>query len=98
VGRSRAYIPYEKDSNCDFGGASSQFPVALAIDGTGHDKGGEAAKHSVSPLSPALHCQQPASELIITNNTGKRRGHSEGGGMLHRRMLAEPWFATAACR
>lgn len=46
TGRSRAYIPYEADSNCDFSGASEQLPLALAIDGTGHDKGSDAAKHS----------------------------------------------------
>ena len=52
TGRSRAYIPYEAHSNCDFSGASEQLPLALAIDGTGHDKGSDAAKHSVHLSSP----------------------------------------------
>ena len=52
TGRSRAYIPFEADSNCDFSGASEQLPLALAIDGTGHDKASDAAKHSVHSPYP----------------------------------------------
>jgi hypothetical protein len=44
-------VPYERDSNCDFSGALAQFPCALAIDGTGHDNGSDAAKHSVRSVS-----------------------------------------------
>lgn len=84
TGRSRAYIPYEADSNCDFSGASEQLPLALAIDGTGHDKGSDAAKHSVQLLTPYETVETRRTTRHDTQHiTGEREGYIEGGGSLH---------------
>jgi hypothetical protein len=73
TGRSRAYIPYEAESNCDFSGASEQLPLALAIDGTGHDKGSDAAKHSVHLSSPLTQRGNSPHTHDTTHDTHHRR-------------------------
>lgn len=71
IGKSRAYIPYESNSNCDAVSFVGKYSCVVLIDGTGHDNGANAYKHQQNSdkISQIVNDLLSSCSTITTSST-----------------------------